>query len=67
VLIEETAVSPQPSFAVQKTFAKNAERIFIAVLFKNTVMSDGHLIYNYRKNVLKVLGTYILYKLNNKH
>ena len=67
MLFEETAVSPQPSFAVQKTFPKNAERISIAVLFKNTVMPDVLLVYNYRKNVLKALGTYILYKLNNKH
>lgn len=43
MLFEETAVSPQPSFAVQKTFPKNAERISIAVLFNNTVMSYGHL------------------------
>lgn len=67
MLFEETAVSPQPSFAVQKTFPKNAERISIAVLFNNTVMSCRHLFYNYRKNVLKALSTYILYKLNNKH
>lgn len=66
MLFEETAVSPQPSFAVQKTFPKNAERISIAVLFKNIVISDVHLIYNYRKNVLKALSTYILYKINNK-